>query len=294
MSETFFLEGSEGNALAVDLRRAGPDAPVALLMHGGGQTRHSWQGTAERLAAAGVTSLSVDARGHGDSDWVASEAYGFPRMAADLAAVAREVRCRFGPPILVGASMGGLAGMLACHEDPNLFRALIFVDITPRMEATGVERIMNFMAARAAEGFESVQEAADAIAAYMPSRKRPSSLNGLSKNLRRRADGRWRWHWDPAFVSGPEPITAGGEDRAEGLFSEGLARVKAPILLVRGSRSELVSEGAVEAFMAVAPHARFVDVSGAGHMVAGDRNDVFADAVIAFVRDVCSEVSSDR
>lgn len=291
MSETLHFAGAEDNALAADLWRphGAADGPVVMLMHGGGQTRHSWTATAQRMQAAGITAIAVDARGHGDSDWVASRAYGFPRMAADLHAVAREVMRRFGRPILVGASMGGLAGMYACRDVPDLFRAMVFVDITPRMEPSGVDKIMSFMAARAADGFGSVEEAADTIAAYMPNRKRPTSLSGLSKNLRLREDGRWYWHWDPAFVSGPEPITDGGEVRGEGLFAEGLSRATVPILLVRGSRSELVSEAAVAAFMRVAPHARFVDVTGAGHMVAGDRNDVFADAVIDFVREVAQE-----
>lgn len=290
--------GAAANRLAADVRGTGP--PVALLMHGGGQTRHSWGGTAERMARAGMAAVTVDARGHGDSAWVASRAYSFERMSADLVRVAEQATERFGTrPVLVGASMGGLAAMHACRERPDLFAALVFVDITPRMEASGVDKVVGFMAERAADGFGSVEEAADTISAYLPERRRPRTLDGLAKNLRQRDDGRWYWHWDPAFVAGPESITSGGHTRAESVFAEGLRRASAlepavPMLLVRGSRSELVSERSVEAFMAAAPHARFVDVSDAGHMVAGDRNDVFADAVIAFIRDVTSDHEPEK
>ena len=287
MSRTVTFTGAENNDLVADVHDGEGDV-VALLMHGGGQTRYSWHAAARRMAAAGITAITTDARGHGDSSWVSSRAYAFPRMAADLARLADQVTQRFARPILVGASMGGLAGMYACRERPDMFRAMVFVDITPRMEPSGVDRILGFMAARAEEGFGSVEEAAEAVAAYMPNRKRSASRDGLLKNLRQREDGRWRWHWDPAFVSGPEPITDGKGEEAERRFAEGLSRVTVPILLVRGSRSELVSEAAVAAFMQAAPHAKFVDVSGAGHMVVGDRNDVFADAVIEFIGGLAS------
>ena len=280
--------GSEGNRLVGDIREAERPLGVALLMHGGGQTRHAWDATAERLAAQGITSITLDARGHGQSEWVASKAYAFRYIASDLAEVVAQVRSRFGEkPVLIGASMGGLAAMLVCETyAPDLFRALVLVDITPQMEQSGVDRILGFMAERSAEGFASVEEAAEAIAAYLPDRARPRSLDGLSKNLRLRDDGRWYWHWDPAFVAGPEPIESEAGDYGERL-TEGLRRARMPILLVRGSRSELVSERAVHTFLETVPHARFADVAGAGHMVAGDRNDVFAEAVIGFLeRDV--------
>jgi hypothetical protein len=33
------------------------------------------------------------------------------------------------------------------------------------------------------------------------------------------------------------------------------------------------------------PEATVVDVAGASHMIAGDRNDAFSDAVVTFLRD---------
>ena len=57
-----------------------------------------------------------------------------------------------------------------------------------------------------------------------------------------------------------------------------------PTLLVRGRQSDLFSEEGAQAFLAMVPHAEFADVGGAGHMVAGDRNDAFNDAVIGFLQ----------
>ena len=281
--EPIAFTGSANNVLRGDYWPSGsPNSTPNLFMHGGGQTRHAWDAAAARVTRIGPA-ITVDARGHGESDWVGDGDYRMPSIASDLVEISMQVREGFGrPPVLVGASMGGICAMVAGEAHPDLFAALVLVDITPRMEQSGVDRVLGFMGERARDGFASVDEAADAIAAYLPQRKRPRSLDGLAKNLRQRDDGRWYWHWDPAFVSGPMAVESRLEQHAERL-TRGVQNLRCPILLVRGSQSELVSEEAVADFRAAVPHAEFVDVSGAGHMVAGDRNDVFADAVIDFI-----------
>lgn len=281
------LIGARGNRLIADRfganRAQSAGAPV-LLLHGGGQTRHSWDEAAARLAARGHVAYAVDQRGHGESDWVEDGAYAFADYAADAATLARALGEAHGQrPILVGASLGGIAGLMAEGEtDGGVLSALILVDIVPRMDPGGVDRIQGFMGARMVEGFASVEEAADAIAAYLPHRARPKSLDGLAKNLRRHADGRLRWHWDPRFIEGPRTINT-DRDTLLTRWENATRRLTVPTLLIRGGRSELVNEVDAQAFLALAPHARFTDVSDAGHMVAGDRNDIFVDAVMAFL-----------
>ena len=63
-------------------------------------------------------------------------------------------------------------------------------------------RIGAFMAEHMDDGFASLDEVADAIQGYNPHRPRPTNLEGLKKNLRHGDDGRWYWHWDPAFIGG--------------------------------------------------------------------------------------------
>ena len=259
----------------------GPRRGAAVLAHGGGQTRHAWGGTARALAAAGLEALSLDLRGHGESGWAPDGDYATERFAADLVTVARRVD---GPVALVGASLGGLAGMLAAGElDADAFARLVFVDVTPRLEPEGVAGIVGFMRADLERGFGSLEEAADAIERYLPHRRGRRNPEGLRKNLRRDEDGRWRWHWDPRFMTAPrdEGEPAARTERLE----RALAAIAVPLLLVRGRTSELVSEAGVEAFLRCAPTARYVDVAGAGHMVAGDRNDAFTDAVRTFLVD---------
>jgi pimeloyl-ACP methyl ester carboxylesterase len=174
-----------------------------------------------------------------------------------------------------------------------LLAALVLVDITPKVEPKGIERIMRFMLDKP-EGFESLEEAAESVARYRQHRAKPSDLSGLRKNLRHGEDGRWRWHWDPAFVNRAhgQQMLAEGVDAAEVQdFMNGKALMEAarslsvPVLLVRGKVSDVVSADGADEFLDAVPHARYADVAGAGHMVAGDRNDAFNDAVLGFLRD---------
>lgn len=288
-SDSHLFLGSEENRIAASLFRPlqpkNEAKPPVLLMHGGGQTRHSWEKTAQKLTELGHVAVTADARGHGESEWVESANYSFPHYANDLIAITRQTMTLLGKePVLVGASMGGLSGLLACadHGGRGLFSALVLVDVTPKIQESGVDRIMGFMAQNMREGFASPQDAADAIAVYLPNRKRPQSLDGLRKNLRLAADGRYYWHWDPAFIDGPCPISQSYHDSYEKLLAA-VDAIAVPTLLVRGSRSELVSEEAAQEFLDLVPHAKFADISDAGHMVAGDRNDIFAEAVIDFL-----------
>lgn len=256
-----------------------PASPGVLLVHGGGQTRYAWGNTARQLAREGWYTVSIDLRGHGDSDWHPEGDYRLDSFGKDL----RRVAAHFlRPPVVVGASLGGLSALVAEGEsDVPVVAGIVLVDITPRMSLDGVGRILSFMRENVADGFASLEEAAGSIARYQPHRTRPTSLEGLSRNLRQGDDGRWRWHWDPRFVNGENrPKADAGMDRLAACAS----RIDVPALLVRGRMSDLVTPEAAQEFLSLVPHAEFVDVGGAGHMIAGDRNDAFNDAVIGFLR----------
>lgn len=273
--------GSSGNRLAADLWDGGGH-PV-LFLHGGGQTRRAWDKTAMRIRAAGMRAITVDQRGHGDSAWDENGDYSFRHYADDAAEIAREIAERYHvAPSAVGASLGGLASLGAEIFHGPLLDSLTMVDITPRMDQTGVARIRGFMRENMEDGFASLQDAADAIARYLPHRQRPSSLDGLRKNLRFGDDGRYRWHWDPAFMDETSGVRADSQSYMETVMAK-LPDLHLPVLLVRGMNSEIVQEEHAREFVELTPNARMIDVGGAGHMVAGDRNDIFADAILDFL-----------
>ena len=271
------FEGFEGIHLVADVWGDNEAWPV-LLMHGGGQTRHAWGSAAGALAAGGWKAVSLDLRGHGDSEWALNGDYSFTAFAADCVAVADQLGR---PPVLVGASLGGVAAMLAeGGSDRVVSTGLVVVDITHRTNPEGIQRIRDFMSSGLG-GFASLDDAADAIAEYTPNRPKRMNPAGLMKVLRQRRDGRWYWHWDPKFLE--HGRTEVPREDFQALFEAALRNIKVPTLLVRGLLSDVVTEEGVQDFLEQIPGAKLVDVGDAAHMVAGDQNDAFSRAVIDFL-----------
>lgn len=265
-----------GVRLAADA--AGPeDGPFVLFLHGGGQTRHSWGTALSAAADRGFRAIGLDLRGHGDSDWAADGDYRIATHVADVGDVLAQLAR---PAALVGASLGGLTALMATGDGLPVW-ALVLVDVVPRIEMEGAQEIQAFMTGNP-DGFATLDDAADAIASYLPHRPRPSNTAGLRKNLRQRDNGRYYWHWDPALLSGRERLDPASEGReAELLAAAG--NIHVPTLLVRGGRSRVVSMEGVAAFQQAMPHSEFVNIDHADHMVAGDDNDAFNAPLLDFL-----------
>lgn len=258
----------------------------AVLLHGVGQTRKSWQHTAERLAQHGWSVLSLDARGHGDSDWAATDGYTLDHLVDDLAHAVCQLHDR---PVLIGASMGGLTALVAQAEH-RIGRALVLVDIAPHMNTNGAERIVDFMGQHR-DGFATLDEAAAALTAYNPHRQR-ARIEGLSKNLRRHRDGRLYWHWDPQLLhlmTDPAALTD-TMDR----ISDSAQHVTVPTLLIRGELSDVIDDHSVAHLLERIPTATSTTVANSGHMVVGDDNDVFTERLVDFLHQLPTQVHPEN
>jgi non-heme chloroperoxidase len=268
-------KGSGGITIAGDTW-GDRDGPLIVLQHGGGQTRHAWKGAGETLGKAGYFVVAFDARGHGDSDWAKADEYTSEHQVEDLTCVVTALGG--GRPTLVGASMGGGTSLIAVGEKHIDAAALVLVDMAPQISPEGTAKIREFMTQKP-DGFDSLEEVAAAISNYQPHRKRPRTLDGLAKNVRLAANGKYRWHWDPARM----------HNRSVPEYRARLAscadHLELPTLLVRGGLSDVLTEEGAQSFLAQCPHAKYVNVHNAAHMVAGDRNDIFADSVIEFLQE---------
>lgn len=272
-------------SLAVETRNPA-GSPALLFAHGFGQTRGAWNGAATALADAGCRCVTFDTRGHGESDRVVVGDYHMDQFADDLLRLAA---VQPQPPILIGASMGGLLGIVLAGEvRPTPFRALVLVDITPRWETAGVERILAFMQAHP-DGFANYAEAAEQIAAYLPQRRERKSEEQLRPLLREGTDGRLRWHWDPALLAGGVMQES---ERYQPRLQAAATKIDVPMLLLSGAHSDVVSRATVDEFLQLVPHAEHVELPHATHMVAGDANDAFTREVVRFVRSL--DPSADR
>lgn len=276
---TVEFSGTEGITLVADewnRDTAASGRPTILMLHGGGQNRFSWKNTGQILADTGLHVIALDTRGHGDSDRAPDADYAIETLTSDILHVLDAIGR---PVVLIGASMGGLTGILVADSaGPDRVTGLVLVDVVPKYEKDGSARIRDFMFTNL-HGFATLEEAADAVATYLPHRTKPRSPEGLKKNLRLR-DGRWYWHWDPAMMTAP------GDDpelRTEN-FERAAMNLTIPILLIRGKLSDVVSSEGVQDFLDKVPHAEFVELSNAGHTAAGDDNDAFTEVVVDFVK----------
>jgi pimeloyl-ACP methyl ester carboxylesterase len=253
-------------------------APPILLLHGGGQTRHSWGGAMRRLVSLGYHVINLDARGHGESAWAPDGRYGLQLLAQDIKCVIDTLPSK---PALVGASMGGAASLyLVGNSQEPVAGALVLVDVVPSINLAGAAKIQAFMRAHE-NGFSSLENAAEAIREYNPRRPRPKDNSGLLKNLRLKPDGRFYWHWDPRVMSA-------GTDVEPPLWSEQLMaaanQVHIPTLLIRGLESDVVTDAGVADLQRRIPTLEIFNVPNAGHMVAGDKNDAFNQGLFDFLQ----------
>jgi pimeloyl-ACP methyl ester carboxylesterase len=254
--------------------------PSIILLHGGGQTRHSWGETALEFAKNGFYAIALDARGHGDSSWSEEGNYNYDNFVADLQAVINQLNTQ---PALIGASMGGITSLILAGEiDTKIAKAIVLVDIAPKTEQKGIERIFAFMSAHT-EGFESIEKAAEAVAKYLPHRPKPSENSRLEKNLRLKSDGKYYWHWDPKMLENWKTITPDIKIEMEERQYKAARNLKIPTLIVRGGISDVVSEKVMAEFLDQVPHAESITVADASHMVAGDSNHAFTKAVLNFL-----------
>lgn len=254
------------------------DGPLVVLLHGGFQTRGSWRTAVTQLSGEGFSVLSYDLRGHGESGRSPDGAYRVGLHADDLRALLEEVG---EPAALVGASLGGAASLVTAGDPSPAVRgqvaALVIVDIVPRLEKVGRDRIATFMGAHL-DGFESIEEAAELVAAYVGGPPRPGG--GLTRSLRQGDDGRYRWHWDPALLA------AGFDGYAEDSIQASLAaarRLETPTLLLRGELSDVVVASGVAEFLDAVPEATYQEIPGVGHMVAAVPNNPFVTAISGYL-----------
>ena len=256
------------------------DNPLVIMQHGGGQTRHSWKGVAAKIANLGFHVIAHDLRGHGESFWDSDGDYTFDAHRDDLIRIIQQLGKKAN---LVGASLGGMISLsLAGHKEENKYcSGLIMVDIGMRPNDEGSDRIVEFMRS-GAKGFASVEEAADAVSGYLPHRERPKDISGLKKNLRLKKDGRYYWHWDPLFLTDRTGMGEVREERFKQLENSA-KRITVPTLLVQGALSDILTNKEKEEFLNAVPHAKFAEIQQATHMVVGDKNDIFAEAIVDFL-----------
>jgi esterase len=250
---------------ALDWGTAG--APPLLLLHGAAQTAHSFDEVAPALARDHHV-LALDQRGHGDSEW--APRYDRDAFAGDIAAVLDAQG--WDEAALVAMSLGGLNAIAFAAARPERVRALVVVDVVPTVAAAGRQAIGRQLAVH---GFDSFEAAVAHARAFNPRRTVANIRQRLRHAMRRGADGRWTWKFDPAIGD------AAGRDPETLWWAVG--RLRCPTLLVRGAESDILTAGGAERFLATVAGSALAVVAGAGHSVMGDNPAGFLAAVRPFL-----------
>lgn len=261
------------------LEWGGESAPPLLLLHGGGQSAHTWD--AFCLAASHrFRCIALDQRGHGDSDWSEAGEYAFADHARDIAAFVDALA--LGRHLVMGMSMGGVNGIAYAAANARRLRGFVCVDVGPETQFEPVDRLMRGLVGY--RTFASPENAAARMSA-LGARRDPALLREtLTLNLRRQDDGTWTWKYDPRTLIG---VTARDIMDARRPLWDVLHRITCRVLVVRGGDSEIFTDADAERLAKALPHGEWVKVPRARHSVQTD-NPVGLAAVVCDFDDALS------
>lgn len=251
--------------------------PPVVCLHGGGQTAYMYE---ELGAALGRDHhvLAPDLPGHGDSDTLPDL---ISRQAVAETIPALSAQMGIERAVLVGASFGGLVSITLGAAQPAFVEAIALIDVGHQLEEEGVQRIMEFMGKH--ESFGSLEEAAEAIREYLPHRRNVTSER-LTRNLRKRDDGRWVWKHR---MRSAQQMQARGNwrDILTGLDDDA-RKLACPVLVLRGAKSDVLSDQGAGEIASIIPDARVATVADAGHLAAGDNPESTVQLIGGFLKEI--------
>ncbi len=249
-----------------------------LFLHGGGINAHTWDVVCLMLRER-YHCIALDQRGHGDSEWSPAIDYGVATQVGDVEGFIEKLG--LANPVLVGQSMGGLNSIAYAIRHSAKMKGLVVVDVGPEINSAGTQRIREFSSTPELESLEAFLERA---VKFNPIRDPRVLRRSLFYNLRQLPTGKWSLKHDQRRAS--EEAWRIAADQRERLLRD-VSKISCPTLIVRGGKSDVLSDDAAKRFAHMLPHARWVRVENAGHNVQGDNPRGLLDAMNPFLRDLC-------
>lgn len=245
-----------------------------VLLHGGSANAWWWQALAESIAPR-FRLLALDQRGHGESQAVKPPRYRPEDYARDLARFVKH--CRLGHAIVVGHSMGGINALAFANRHPEAVRAVVVVDApltsSPRRDhflrrLKGLPVVIYPDLETAKTRFRLIPKEGDIPA---------QTVAAIAEHsLTRMPDGRYTLKFDrESFI---------GEDAIDALAA--VRTVRAPVLLIRGELSNLMTVDAARRAVESNPLVRLVTIPRAHHHILLERPEPLARAIERFASEL--------
>ena len=247
-----------------------------LFLHGGGLNAHTWDVVALMLHKR-FRCIALDQRGHGDSEWSAARDYGVDTQVGDVEGFVELLRLE--NPLLVGQSMGGLNAIGYAIRHSERIKGLVVVDVGPEINPSGAERIREFSSTPELDSPEAFLERATK---FNPLRDPEVLRRSLFYNLRQLPSGKWTLKHDQRRST---EDNARANAQREHLAGQ-IEKISSPTLIIRGARSDILSDEAAQKFAGSLPQGRWVRVEGAGHNVQGDNPRGLLEAVDPFLDEI--------
>ncbi len=246
-----------------------------LFLHGGGLNAHTWDLVCLMLRER-YHCIALDQRGHGDSEWEPAAEYSFESQVADLEGFIEKLKLV--RPLIVGHSMGGFAAMGYSIRHADKMAGLVLVDIAPEIATQGSLRIRNFI--NQDRELDSVEAFVERALKFNPMRNRELLRRSLLHNLRQLPNGRWTWKHDPKRIS--PNFEQERHDRVTRI-NDNAANIVCPVLVMRGERSDVLTDESAEKFAKSVPRGRWMRIANAGHTIQGDNPRALLDALEPFL-----------
>lgn len=281
-----FIRSEDGTLLHLCRRPCDREAAVCLLIHGYGDAGYVWSDVCEALAHVSA-SITLDLRGHGDSERSRSGGYTLDEYASDARSALAAITGR--PLIVIGHSLGGLLAIHLAARHPEAVAGLLLVDV-PEPSAAGIADL----AVRLRQGmrvYGSVDEYAAHLMSVRPLLPAPAA-RALAARALRPCDGGFEPKIDPEVVAAHPRALAAIDEGAAARMRALLPQIACPAVVVRGAASAVVTATAAARMAGGLARGRLVTIARAGHAVMTDNAGLFTRVTRDFVESVARSTAA--
>jgi len=253
-----------------------PGKTPVIIVHGLSFFSYDWTNAAS-LIAKDREVVAIDMRGFGESTWSPTRDYMLETMSNDVINVLDALK--WNKAVLMGHSFGGRVCLATAGWKPERAAALICVDFAPDLAAAGRKHVAERIG-RQPDVFASVDEAMT----YHHDDPNDAARRARWEAFLKKTDQGYVLKRDLHFRDNFKRALEGNPSPAPQFLWPMLAEMKVPMLVIRGSGSDMFAPETMDKVHTTNPRAIMVEIAGS-HDLAGDNPQGLARAVNDFLPD---------